>query len=75
MPVLSICIPTFNRSTYLSNTLAQLTKEKIFTDSDDVEIVISDNCSSDDTEDICRKYVNKFGKKNTLLQTKRKYSR
>lgn len=47
----------------MSNTLAQLTKEKIFTDSDDVEIVISDNCSSDDTEDICRKYVNKFGKK------------
>lgn len=63
MPILSICIPTCNRSTYLSNTLAQLTKEKIFKDTDDVEIVISDNCSSDDTEDLCRKYVNKFGKK------------
>ncbi len=63
MTVLSICIPTYNRSTYLSNTLAQLTKENSFLNTDDVEIVISDNCSSDETEDICKHYKEKFGKK------------
>ncbi|MBO7332810.1 MAG: glycosyltransferase, partial [Alphaproteobacteria bacterium] len=61
--VLSICIPTYNRSTYLSNTLAQLTKESLFLNTNDVEIVISDNCSNDDTEDVCRHYKEKFGDK------------
>lgn len=63
MPVLSICIPTYNRSTYLDNTLSQLTKENVFINTNDVEIVISDNYSTDNTEDICRKYQNRFGNK------------
>lgn len=63
MPILSICIPTRNRSIYLDNTLAQLTKASVFTDTDEVEIVISDNCSTDNTEDVCKKYKNKFGDK------------
>ena len=60
MPVLSICIPTYNRAFYLLKTLESITKEKIFLETDDVEIVVSNNCSIDDTDEICRKYQEKF---------------
>ena len=63
MAVLSICIPTYNRAIYLDNTLAQLTKEKLFRNTNDVEIVIADNFSTDETEDICKKYLKEFGDK------------
>ncbi len=61
--ILSICIPTYNRASYLDNTLTQLTKNVIFKETDDVEIVISDNCSTDNTEDVCRKFIRKFPRK------------
>lgn len=63
MFVLSICIPTYNRATYLDETLKQLTKEDVFKDTDDVEIVISDNCSDDNTKEICLKYKKQFQSK------------
>lgn len=63
MPILSICIPTYNRSSYLDNTLSQITSDDYFKNSDDVEIVISNNCSTDNTEDICRKFQKKYGDK------------
>lgn len=69
-PILSICIPTCNRSVYLSNTLAQLTKEDVFRNTEEVEIVISDNCSSDDTEDLCLKYKEIYGKKIVYFRQK-----
>ncbi|MEO5364881.1 MAG: glycosyltransferase [Magnetococcus sp. WYHC-3] len=47
-PLLSVCIPTFNRGSYLRSTL-----ESIVTQMDSrVEVVISDNASTDDTEQI-----------------------
>ncbi len=60
-PLLSICIPTYARSGYLKrcleSILIQLDNEKLM---DLVEVVISDNCSPDDTETIARKYKNSF---------------
>ncbi len=47
----------------MDNTLSQITKQEIFRQTNDVEIVISDNASTDDTPDICRKYKGKFGDK------------
>lgn len=44
--VLSICIPTYNRGKALVKNLNHLTSFK----SDEIEIVVSDNCSQDDTE-------------------------
>ena len=58
--LLSICIPTYNRSEKLDNCLnsilisIQNVKERNF------EICISDNCSSDNTEKIVKKYKNIF---------------
>ena len=50
MKTLSLCIPTFNRSDFLSDLLESLT----FNSSKDFELVIVDNCSTDNTfETVC----------------------
>jgi abequosyltransferase len=49
---LSICIPTYNRGAYLGETLESIISQA----TDEVEIVVSDNASSDNTKDIIRKY-------------------
>lgn len=54
-PLISICIPTYNRSTYLQQVLESYVKEKEVIDGK-VEIVISDNASTDDTEKLVREY-------------------
>lgn len=48
LPLVSICIPTYNRSIYLEKTLAAITCQKPFLDKR-VEVVVSDNASTDDT--------------------------
>jgi glycosyltransferase involved in cell wall biosynthesis len=55
-PLLSICIPTYNRASLLRETLAHLREVC----SDDVEIVVSDNCSGDDTQDAIRSFASRF---------------
>lgn len=56
---LSICIPTFNRAKYLDNLLNSI----YITNSchlKDIEICVSDNNSSDETEDIVNSYSTKL---------------
>lgn len=60
MAVFSICIPTYNRSGYLYFTLKSIVEQDIFKNTNDVEIVISDNCSSDLTEEISKLFVEQF---------------
>ena len=57
--VLSICIPTYNRATYLESCLNSIVDDPFFEKSN-IEVIISDNASNDDTEIICAKFVNKF---------------
>ena len=59
-PYLSICIPTFNRSAYLQQTLNSLVIQNIFIETNEVEIIVSDNCSSDDTEIIVNEFILRF---------------
>ena len=54
-PILSICIPTYNRADCLKKTL-ELTIP--ICESNNILIYISDNCSEDNTEDV----VNRFTK-------------
>lgn len=57
-PLLSICIPTYNRSDILHDCI-----ESIVTDEDfdsEVELVISDNCSTDETRCIVKKFIDKY---------------
>lgn len=53
---LSICIPTFNRGEYIKSTLDSIIKQC----SENVEIVISDNASTDNTDLIVKEYIDKF---------------
>lgn len=54
-PILSICIPTYNRSEYLDKTIATITEIDEFK-CGKIEIVVSDNCSTDTTRQIMSKY-------------------
>ena len=57
--LVSICIPTFNRSEQLKMTIDSIVCQKEFLDGE-VEIVVSDNASTDDTERICNGYGNQY---------------
>ncbi len=58
-PLLSICIPTYNRSKRLINSIESIIKQPEFTP-ENVEIVVSDNCSPDDTQEVMKKYTDKY---------------
>ncbi len=53
-PLLSICIPTYNRAYYLEDALINITSNHAF--NSNVEIIISDNASTDNTQEIGEKY-------------------
>lgn len=53
-PLLSICIPTYNRAEMLDNTLQLLINDHSFDER--VEVIVSDNCSTDNTEEVVKKY-------------------
>lgn len=57
-PVLSICIPTYNRAQYLRSTLENITSDPDFDER--VEIVISDNASTDNTQEVGLEFANKY---------------
>ena len=54
-PLLSICIPTFNRGEILEQTIRSYLNNKEFDDT--VEIIISDNASTDNTQEICKSFI------------------
>lgn len=56
MPLLTIAIPTYNRSDCLELCLEQLSRQLASCD-DDVEVIVSDNCSSDDTPAVVTRYA------------------
>ena len=57
-PVLSICIPTYNRANALKKHLQRLVCLDGF--DDEVEIVISDNASTDDTESVGKQFASDY---------------
>lgn len=57
-PILSICIPTYNRAPYLKESLLRLTRQiKELPDSTLIELLVSDNCSPDTTEQIVTQFI------------------
>ena len=60
-PLLSIWIPTFNRVDDLKRLLGSLYSQSIeFIDSGVLEIIVSDNCSQDSTEQLCEQSFEKL---------------
>lgn len=51
-PLLSICIPTYNRAGFLSTSLERFLQG--ITSDMDIELLISDNCSSDETPEVVK---------------------
>lgn len=54
-PLLSICIPTYNRAKILDETLSLLFSNPDF-NSNEIEVIVSDNCSTDCTKQVVDKY-------------------
>ena len=57
-PLLSICIPTYNRSDVLEKCLDSIVTNSSFDSR--VEVVISDNCSTDNTRNVVERYINRY---------------
>ena len=53
IPKVAIGVPVYNGENYLPETLDHLLRQTF----EDFELIISDNCSSDRTEQICRDYA------------------
>tara|TARA_B110000438_G_scaffold296037_1_gene340081 strand:- start:658 stop:1686 length:1029 start_codon:yes stop_codon:yes gene_type:complete len=51
-PLLTIAIPTYSRASYLKETLDQLRLEILSHHLDDIEIIVSDNASPDNTQQV-----------------------
>lgn len=58
-PLVSICIPTYNRAECLKETLGSIVCQEEFLDGY-VEVVVSDNASTDNTEQVGRCYETKY---------------
>lgn len=56
--LLSICIPTYNRAEYLEKTLDSIVNQEGFTEH--CEIVISDNCSPDNTAEVVNTFMEQY---------------
>lgn len=54
-PLVSVCIPTFNREKIIAHTLESVINQSY----KNIEIIISDNCSTDGTFEILKKYSEK----------------
>lgn len=57
--LVSICIPTYNRAPYLKKCLDSLICQPEFLQGE-VEIVVSDNCSTDHTREVVQSYKEKY---------------
>ncbi len=56
-PLLSICIPTWNRSKLLSISLKSFSEQLSSIDISEIEFFVSDNCSDDDTPHVVRSFI------------------
>jgi len=65
LPLVSIGIPTFNSARYLRQCLDSVALQRY----KNIEVILSDNASTDDTNDILRDYVNRYGYRLYLNET------
>lgn len=54
--LLTIAIPTYNRAIYLHDCLFHLTNQ-LNINSQEIDIIVSDNCSTDNTQEVVEKYI------------------
>lgn len=67
-PLLSVCLITYNHANYIKKAIESILMQKT---SFDFEIIIADDCSSDGTTEIVKKYAEKYPKTiHTIIQEK-----
>jgi abequosyltransferase len=70
MKKLSICIPTYNRSSFLQECFQAFEKALSYVDHNRIEIVISDNASVDSTQDVIERFTERnFCEVKNILQS------
>jgi glycosyltransferase involved in cell wall biosynthesis len=57
-PLLSIVIPTYNRKHYITLSLKQILKEKSLIGNGEVELIVNDDFSNDETEKLVKSFIN-----------------
>ena len=67
-PLVSVCVTTYNHAKYIAQALESILRQRT---SFGVEIVVGDDCSSDDTVAICQRYVEHYPDRVRLLTTPR----
>jgi glycosyltransferase involved in cell wall biosynthesis len=65
-PKVTVFVPTFNYARYLSETIESILSQ----DFEDFELIISDDCSTDNTEDVCLRYVEQDSRVRFFRQNK-----
>ena len=53
--ILTICIPTYNRAFYLNRCLNSVCNQIV--NYDEIELIVANNCSTDNTDEIIEKYA------------------
>lgn len=56
LPLVSICIPTYNNSNHLIDCLDSIASQTY----SNIEVIICDNCSSDNTFELAKTYASKY---------------
>jgi len=56
-PLVSVCIPTYNKAGYLRKSLESIINQTYA----NLEIIVSDNASTDGTKELADEYVKKYG--------------
>lgn len=59
-PILSICIPTYSRANYLRDALESIYRQLNSELSQMVEVVVADNASRDNTEQVMKEFADKI---------------
>ena len=54
--LLTIAIPTYNRAKYLQESLLHITNQ-LNIQNQEIDIIVSDNCSTDNTQEVVEKYI------------------
>ena len=57
-PLLSICIPTWNRTKFLAMSLDALQEQLKGIDKSEIELFVSDNASDDNTAEVVQEHIN-----------------
>lgn len=56
-PILSICMPTYNRAEHILESLTSIVSNITYENIGLVEIVVRDNCSTDSTENVLNEFI------------------